>query len=221
VVIGAGEHTLDLFWHLNPDLQDQKGVFSDHGGQNCLRILSVEDDAWKRQVRPGWWSPVYGKKEPAPVLHFSTVAKLPAEFVTLLVPGATASRSGHLTRVARTDQCAYLYETTGEKHLMVFGSRGESWTMSPWSSDAEFMYAGQEGDQKILILCNAHYLEWGGKKVISSASPMLRCEILMDKASVKAVCVNENAVIMKDVIRALWAESDTDPNMPLSKGTVT
>ncbi len=221
LVLGEGEHMLDLFWHLNPGLLGKDNVFAEHQGKHSLQILSVEEDGWSREVRPGWWSPVYGKKEAAPVLHFSTVAKLPAEFVTLLVPGATESRAGSLTRIGHTDPRAYLYETAGERHVMVFGGRGESWTMSPWASDAEFMYVGQQGDRKSLILCNAHYLELRGKKVVSSASPILRCEILMDEHGVEAVCSDENTVIMKDAIRALWTESDTDSTMPASKGTVS
>ncbi len=220
-VSGAGEHALDVFWHLHPDLLHKNDVFSDHEGKHSLRILSAEDDTWKREVQPGWWSPVYGKKEPAPVLHFSTVAKLPAEFVTLLVPGAAESRGGSLTRMRDTDPRVYLYENAGEKHCMVFGGRGESWTMSPWASDAEFMYLGQQANRKSLILCNAHYLELGGKKVVSSAAPMLRCEILVNEQGVDVVCSDENMVVMKDAIRTLWAESDAVSDRSASKGTVS
>ena len=41
---------------------------------------------WSHSVRPCDWSPVYGKKEPAFVLRFSTETFLPAEFAVLLLP---------------------------------------------------------------------------------------------------------------------------------------
>ena len=220
-VSGMDEHTLDLFWHLNPDLLGKNSVFAGHEGKNSLQILTAEEDDWKREVRAGWWSPVYGKKEPAPVLHFSTVAKIPAEFVTLLVPGVVEPKGGSLSRMRDTEPRAYLYETAGEKHVMIFGLRGESWAMSPWTSDAEFMYVGWQGKRRSLVLCNAHYLELAGKKVVSSVAPMLRCEILIGEQGVEAVCSDENAVVMKDAIRAMWAESDTGSTMSASKGTVS
>ena len=67
-------------------------------------------------MEPWDWSPVYGKKEPAFVLRFSTETSLPAEFAVLLVPG----EPGTFTQTAPG---AYRYEEPQASHEFVFGAR--------------------------------------------------------------------------------------------------
>jgi hypothetical protein len=221
LVLGEGEHDLDLFWHVNPELSIRNDELIDRQGKECLRILGIEGTGWKRDIQSGWTSPVYGKKQPGPVLHFGTVSKLPAEFVTLLLPVRAATQPGTLTSIGskpvETRARAYRYETGDEEHVAIFGGRDESWTVVPWSSDAEFMYSGQRSDQHHLIICNASYLEAGGKRLVSSAARMLRCEILVSQSGVDVFCSDENATIMKDSIRAIWPEI----TVPVPGGTVS
>ncbi len=226
LVLGEGKHKLDLFWHLGPEASttDNQG-FVNHQGQEILRILSVEGNDWRREVEAGWWSPVYGKKEPGAVLHFGTVSNLPAEFVTLLVPVLAGAKAGTLAGVdlgqAETKARAYRYETADEEHLLIFGGGGESWTAGSWSSDAEFMHVGRRADRQRLIVCNASYLGAGGKRVVSSAAAILRCEILIKDGGVEVLCSDENAVIMKDSIRAMWRESGASSKVPAAGETVS
>jgi hypothetical protein len=220
LVLGEGEHRLDLFWHLDPELSGKDEIFVRDGGREGLRIIAAEGHDWRCETRSGWHSPVYGKKEAASVLHFGTVAKLPAEFVTLLLPvEGSEAQSGRFVKagtIAGAGKArAYHYETAGETHFMSFGSRDEPWSMPPWSSDAEFMYLGHQWStgRRSLILCNGSYLEAGGKKVVSYASAMLRCEILVNAQAVEVFCSDENVVVMKDAIQMLWPEpaASTEP----------
>lgn len=222
LAIGEGEHALDLFWHLNPESSEKHDAFVNRLGEDGLRILGVGGTDWRRDVRSGWWSPVYGKMEPANVLHFGTVSKLPAEFVSLLEPVGADAKPGTLTSVALKPEeakaRAYRYGTGDEEHLMIFGGQGESWSVAPWSSDAEFLYFGRRAQQRHLVICNGSYLEAGGKRLISSAAAILRCEILVSKEGATAFCSDENAVVLKD---SIWPGAGAASSVPVSGGTVS
>jgi hypothetical protein len=222
LVLGEGEHALDLFWHLNPELSHKEDLFADHDGRNGLHILAPEGHGWRREIQTGWWSPVYGKKEPAPVLHFGTVAKLPAEFVTLMVPvSAESAKPGSLTKTVIENALACRYETADETHMMVFGGREKSWAISSFESDAEFVYwcEARSSGRGNLIFCNGSYLDAGGKRVISASSPVLRCELAASDQGVDVFSSDENAVVGKDAIRTIWPDSHS--GAPVSRGTVS
>jgi len=103
VVTGPSRHRLDIHWH-----------FLD---ERDLTILPPTGHNWSRSLEPWDWSPVYGRKEPAKVLRFSTETALPAEFAVLLIPGDP----GTLTKTAPG---AYHYkEPQGSQHEFVFSDR--------------------------------------------------------------------------------------------------
>jgi Heparinase II/III N-terminus/Heparinase II/III-like protein len=184
--LGEGVQSLDLFWHLCPELSRYNGVsgmFAEANGGAGLRVLTVEGHGWSQEIRQGWWSPVYGRKEPLNVLHFSTVAELPLEFVTLLapVPGAEACDGGKLTGIRQSPlrgmATGYRYENATEAHSLFF-SPGKPWTLGRWSSDAEFLCwgASHDGERRVLICCNGSYVEMSGRRVISCPRKALRAE---------------------------------------------
>jgi hypothetical protein len=222
LVLGEGEHALDLFWHLNPELSHKEDLFMDHDGRSGLHILAPEGHGWRHEVQTGWWSPVYGKKEPAPVLHFGTVAKLPAEFVTLIAPvSAVSAKPGRLTKTMIENALVCRYETANETHMIIFGGREKSWAASSFESDAEFVYwcEARSSGEGNLILCNGSYLDAGGKRLISSSSGILRCELATSEQGVDVFTSDENAVVVKDAIRTIW--SDSHSGVPVSRGTVS
>ncbi len=102
LVTGPGRHRLDIHWH-----------FLDH---RDLAILAPAGHAWSCSTERWDWSPVYGRKEPAFVLRFSTGADLPAEFAVLLA----APGSGTFTQAGPG---AYRYEEPHASHEFVFGER--------------------------------------------------------------------------------------------------
>jgi hypothetical protein len=102
LVTGVGRHRLDVHWH-----------FLD---ERAIAILPPAGHNWSRSVERWDWSPVYGRKEPAFVLRFSTEIALPAEFAVLLVP----SDPGTFTQ---TGPGVYQYKEPQGSHEFIFGDR--------------------------------------------------------------------------------------------------
>jgi hypothetical protein len=205
---GTGEHRLDLFWHLHPRLAARGGDFLDARGHDGLRIVGVEDERWSRDLREGWWSPAYAAREPAPVLHFGTVATLPVEFATLLAPlTGGGGPAGRLSRIAPATEgaprSAYRYETAEDVHTIVFGE-GEAWTLGGWRSDAVFFYWGQsrDGQRRTLLCGQATTVEGPGGRILSSARPAERCEIVATSGRVEVWPVEIEASVSRDAVLA-------------------
>jgi hypothetical protein len=98
----AFSHHLAIHWHF---LHERDGT-----------ILPPTGHTWSRSIEPWDWSPVYGKKDPAFVLRFSTETALPAEFAVLLIPG----EAGTFTQTAPG---AYQYKELHASHEFIFGDR--------------------------------------------------------------------------------------------------
>ena len=96
----ASNHRLDIHWH-----------FLD---ERDLAILPPAGHTWSKTIERWDWSPVYGKKEPAYVLRFSTEATLPAEFAVLLVPAPNPGL------FAQTGPGQYRYEDAEGAHDFLF-----------------------------------------------------------------------------------------------------
>ncbi len=100
LVTGTGRHRLDLHWHF---LNEQD-----------ISILPPAGHAWAASSERFDWAPVYGRKKPAFVRHFSAEVSLPAEFAVILAP----AEPGTFTR---TGPGAYRYEQPEEAHEFLFG----------------------------------------------------------------------------------------------------
>ncbi len=99
----ASRHRLAIHWH--------------YIDESDLTILAPTNHSWTQSIEPWDWSPVYGKKEPAKVLRFSTESSLPAEFAVVLIPSAP----GIFTQSAPG---TYQYkEPQGSQHEFIFGDR--------------------------------------------------------------------------------------------------
>ena len=219
LALGQGEYDLDLAWHIAPHLQapdSGKDVFvGDHAG---LRFVTAEGHGWARAVEEFSHSPVYGQQEKHSALHFATKAKLPAEFVTLLVPFAGESHNEHsLTGVAAESSpidtstvVAYRYRAAGQEHSVFFG-QGEPWKLQDWSSDADFLYVRQAGSALAeIIACNASFVERDTRKLLTAQRPVLRCEIIAGDP-LEVVCSDPEAVT---VDREAWrASGKGDPQL--------
>jgi hypothetical protein len=220
LALGEGAYGLGLFWHLCPELSrfgGTTGMFVESGGGTGLRVLAAEGHGWSQEIRQGWWSPVYGRREPLNLLHFSTVAELPAEFVTLLAPMAESpAYEGSLTRIRQSPVrglvAGYRYQTAVEEHCMYFG-QGKVWTLGPWTSDAEFLYwGGTPGGGRALICCKGTYVEASGKRIIASTRPLLRCEVIVSKGKLDLFSSNEPGVeVNHRVLDELAAEFAASP----------
>lgn len=210
VAEGSGQHRLDLFWHLNPELSPDArstDTFLNPSGLAGLRIIS-QGDGWSRDLAATWWSPVYGIKEPLRALHFGCLATLPSELATLIVPVADGKpRQGELTRLdgepLSESVRAYSYTTPERAHGIVFATK--PWSLRDWGSDAEFFYWGRNrgGRPWSIIMCNGTYLDMGGERLFSCSHPVLRCEIIRTGEKMHIVCSDNEALSMNDSLRNL------------------
>ncbi len=181
---GEDEHRLDIAWHLGPEMRlCSEHVFEVNGTSSGLAVLYVCGHGWSAEVRQDTWSPVYGKKEPIIVLGFGTVTKLPAEFVTLLVPlNEARGMPGKLTQIKGEMAMpvkAYLYSTPSEEFSFFFAEAGRSWKQERVASDAEFLcwQKQREGEDELLIFCNGSYVEIDGRRVLGFKRTISDCEM--------------------------------------------
>ena len=74
--------------------------------------------------------------------------------------------------------------------------------MESWSTDAEVFYFARSGDAPIfnLVCCNATYVDWESRKIVSAKKPVLRCE-LTGSESVEVVSHDREALT---VDREAW-----------------
>jgi Heparinase II/III-like protein/Heparinase II/III N-terminus len=183
---GSGRHRLDISWHLGPEMRMQAERLFGVKGTSCgLAVLCTDKHGWTEEVRKDVWAPVYGKKEPITVLNFGTVAALPAEFVTLLVPlKEIHGIPGKLTRTAgqgpATPVQAYIYSMPSKECWFFFAENGTTWKHDKLASDAEFVcwQKKYEGDDELLIFCNGSYVEINGRRVLSCRRRISHCEML-------------------------------------------
>ena len=93
---GAAEHQLDLRFQFGPmAISVDSALWARASGPEGHGLLirpfasvPLKPDVIEGEIAPiqGWVSPSYGQREPAPVLTYSTVTRLPLRIVTLLVP---------------------------------------------------------------------------------------------------------------------------------------
>jgi hypothetical protein len=220
LITGSGTHHLGVFWHLNAEALRQgggAGVLAEMGDSGSLRIVAAEDHGWSQDIRQGWWSPVYGRKDPINVLQFSTISSLPAEFATLLTPVANTSYSeGRLTVIPDASGLdlvrGYRYLTDGYEHHMFLG-RGQPWELAGWSSDAEFLYWGESHDRvnRLFLCCKATKVERQGRRVVSSGRPLERCEMVMAGEQMDVFSTDPEAQVSKRALDGPIAEISPEP----------
>src|SRR4029077_9153726 len=172
-----------------------------------LDVLAAEGHGWLQDVRQGWWSPAYGRKEPLSVLHFSTTAALPAEFVTLFRPiervqVQDCARLAQIEGSSALGVRGYRYATMEEEHCLFFG-QGKKWKLDQWSSDAEFLYWGRNRNGKgLLICCNSSHLEAGGQRILSSPKIIVKCEVIAKGGHAKVLSSDKDAALPLEALPA-------------------
>ena len=210
--LGVGKHRLDIFWHISPELIARPGKwkeFSDSAGSWGVRLIEEQDSDWSHAATSGTWSPIYGRKESAPVMRFSKETALPAEFVTLLEIAGGVRAAGQLRRLPRTSGIVegFSYLVAEEDHAMFFSQLGEKWSSSLWSSDAEFLYWGGNGQKRLLICCNVSHVRTGDAYILRANAPVPFCEIVVCGKEVEVVCAREEAEINRDLLCTLASKS--------------
>ena len=205
VAEGSGVHNLELAWHLGPDLHssEREGRFFTRSGPDCgLDIVNCTGDQWRRELRPGSWSPVYGRREDAWTYRCSAELELPAECATLLQPLSNRNQPrGSLRSLNESDAAdvrGYLYEVGNEEvgheqHGFFFRQKSgpqktAPWLHASWASDAEFVYY-RAVDRILhdLYFYNGSYVEAAGKRLVSAHGAVPYCQ-LVTRGDTTQVC---------------------------------
>jgi hypothetical protein len=171
---GKGTHRLELFWHVTPESVPR--IYAPHavrfgvGGESALALLTPEDHDWVQELNHGWYSPVYGMKEPCPALRFEKETQLPAAFATLLLPTrANDATLGRLIEVKAKEEPSrvhgYHYQTPSESHYAFLSEQPGRWSLGPCASDGSFVYCCVHSDGKLqhLALCGTSFVEWNSQ----------------------------------------------------------
>jgi Heparinase II/III-like protein/Heparinase II/III N-terminus len=132
---GDGEHNVDLQFQFAPlEVQVDPTLWARARGRTGTELLvrPFASVALKASVHTGdldplrgWVSPIYGRREPAPLLVYSTVTTLPLRVLTLLLPSAVPHAAvPSVSSVSGADGApvGLVLEDTGER--LAFGERG-------------------------------------------------------------------------------------------------
>jgi len=193
VAEGEGKHVLETFWHFAEDLQvtEQENVVVATVSQSRsqedrpenhmkLTILTPQNSAFRKELGAGLLSPAYGKTVAAPVLRVSAEVELPAESTVLLIAQSQVREVGELVEIGTSQSSglrAYQYELADEVHCFFFASPAGTWTLAPWTSDAEFLYCRLEHGRLLhLAMVRGSFATWGDKALVSESRPVEKFE---------------------------------------------
>ncbi|PYV99682.1 MAG: hypothetical protein DMG89_06710 [Acidobacteria bacterium] len=209
---GRGSHQLEVFWHLAPDLaivRTELGFITGPLGASLatdsdevmrLALVPAEDSAWNSELLPGYVSPCYGKKEPAPVLRVSGHIALPADCAMLLLPLKHPSdRPGKLSpsvkRASPVRVRAYRYEGAESTHYIVFANHQQAWTLGSLSSDARFLYCAIKNSRMAhFVLCRGSFASINAHQVFCHHCSVERFEWTSSGGQVKSFSSDEGVV---------------------------
>lgn len=211
LVEGSGEHKIDAYWHLAPEFTAfESRRFSRPNGE-VLDVLGNQDNGCSSKIENDEWSPAYGEAQPALVLHFSTVASLPAEFVTLFRSRENASSGpGILKTVGETSSVhAFVYSENNEEHRFFFATANQNWNADGWSSDSEFVYCGYERkhDRGLLIFFGGTKVSAAGQILVECSKPVPFGEVVWENGRAQVLgAANREIRIHDAALRSLTAE---------------
>jgi Heparinase II/III-like protein/Heparinase II/III N-terminus len=203
VMIGTGEHRLALHWRLHPGLSSSgsdKSQFSFPDGRRGIAFFSPSEQGWSRTVQKGPWSAAYGIAEDSTEVRYTKLARLPAEFATLLAPISMSTaepdiKAGLVQVSTFPDPSAYLFTDNQEKHCFIFAPQSD-WHFQQWKADAEFLYCcSKNGKLSHLVFCNGTYAEFDGVRIVSSPKRAMRCEIFNLHGKPQVFCSEDGSVV--------------------------
>jgi len=177
VVVGEGEHSFELSWHLSPGLvvhrKSSDCFLSEEDGKSRFALLTNEGSSWVSDLGEGWCSPVYGKKEPALAIHFRRRSVVPSELCSVLLPvSETTPELGRLLSSndpADPSISAYTYQRCSETHRMIFAESSKSWRLGRMESDARFVYFlfDDQDRARHIVMCEGSFLVFDKRPVFT------------------------------------------------------
>src|SRR5260370_655989 len=205
VLEGAAVHQVGVHWHFAEGALAAipGGVTFRSKGQTELNLLFTSSHPWSHEICSDWYSPVYGRREPAPLLRCTTEAVLPVELVSFLIPISTAANVGVLKPIAIESESesalvrAYRHSSCDTvDRLFVFSTSPGGWQVGRWSSDARFLFFTTDcGDRPdCFVVCDASYLALGNRLIFAAKKSLRYAEFFNDGDRQRFCCSNAAAV---------------------------
>jgi len=91
---GGYKHKFDLYFHFAPmelKKKNELSIETDNKNGANIMIVPLETEEISMEIEKGWVSYSYGKKVEAPIVKYSKVTEVPAEFVTVIAAGQIPS----------------------------------------------------------------------------------------------------------------------------------
>lgn len=125
MLVGEKPHRFDLRFHLAPDAWEKVDVAG-----NTVRapgVTLVFSQESRLQIEPGWFAPLYGVKQNAPVVRAVIEGTSSAEFVTVIMPSDPVRQVPEL-KIFANSASALAIEISGT------GPEGSSTDYVAWSA---------------------------------------------------------------------------------------
>jgi hypothetical protein len=202
VVEGDEKHQVSLHWHFAEGALTPipGGVTFLGDQQTALNLLFASSHPLSREIRPDWYSPVYGRKESAALLRLTTETTLPVELVSLLAPDSSMPACPAVLKPLMADRRsasaqAYQYSDGAAECLFVFADGSGDWRVGPWSSDAKFLFCagGCEGQPDSFVICDGSHLALNGRRLFASRENLKYAEFYKDAHGQRFHCSRAEA----------------------------
>ena len=179
VVLGEGEHSVDLFWHIAPGFlprRESSGtILFEHADGSRFALLTTDSSGWIKNLRKAGGRQYMAKREPAPVVHLSRQSALPTECYSMFLAPCTADKSlGRLVPTKNISSACSIsvctYERLSETYEMVFSESKQTWRAGRIESDARFLYCAFDAEKQIrhFILCDGSFMKLAGQLIFAT-----------------------------------------------------
>lgn len=207
VVNGSGRHSVDIAWHLAPDLQSvAERTFHTKDMLYSLKFLPADDLGWIYELDTQMYSPAYGRKARTTVLRFHAYVTLPAEFAILLMTSETGSRSMESfqsSKRADTAVSAYSYRSDGLEYSFIFNDAGKPWHHCGLVSDAKYVCHRRalKRSDETLFLSDGSYAGIG--ELDLCCSRRVRWAELHSEGGIQTVSSSERSALLSPKVLAV------------------
>jgi hypothetical protein len=194
VALGHSEHGVEVRWHFAPDLEVQAiaagrveiSSSTSSEGDAGLTMMVPEDTVWQTatEVTRTVISPAYGALESAPLVKSHARVRLPAELGTLLTPHGIRPKQQAILRpdvssneprfASMTMAGVQVYELAYShvSYGFFFSPGDRIWSFGPWSSNAQMLYCGIEGEKlDHLVVVGGTEVGWQGEPLLKAVKP--------------------------------------------------
>jgi uncharacterized heparinase superfamily protein len=160
-------HRYELRFHLAPEAQDAVTIArTEHGWSATAPGLALIFDGDREPVvEPGWVSPEYGVKVPAPVVSVSVSGAANAAFTTLVVPLAEGAKPPTL-RTRRRNGTSLMTVSGAARDRIAWTDERRPLTLGPLEcrAGAAFLREHEDGRPPVLRACRVSDLRLRGSR---------------------------------------------------------